>query len=199
MQGYKRNLGTIDLDTGELLEGNTVFCPRKRRTLFSSTGFMLLSQVAAEVLSNSDLDGVTMKVLWKLISKLDMENYIFISQTKIAEEMGLNQPHVSRSIKKLVAEGIILEGPKIGNSKTYRLDPLLGWKGSAENHAIALKEHVNKKMIVVMENPTPPPLLSIVQNSNIDDTEHLPKVRESKTGNTQVVSSRKRIPKTKKV
>ncbi|EIT2341618.1 hypothetical protein L1O22_004870, partial [Salmonella enterica] len=41
--------------------------------------------------------------------------------------------------KNLIEFGIILEGPKIGRSKTYRLNPQFGWKGTVSNHKKALK------------------------------------------------------------
>ena len=34
-----------------------------------------------------------------------------------------------------------LEGPKIGVSRSYRLNPNYGWKGSGKNHKQALKEY----------------------------------------------------------
>ncbi|EAV6897715.1 hypothetical protein FA598_25430, partial [Salmonella enterica] len=46
---------------------------------------------------------------------------------------------VSRAIRHLLEFGIILEGPKIGRSKTYRLNPQFGWKGTVSNHKKALK------------------------------------------------------------
>ncbi|EBJ1927858.1 hypothetical protein DP473_24880, partial [Salmonella enterica] len=47
--------------------------------------------------------------------------------------------NVSRSIKGLINLGVIIEGPKIGRSKSYRLNPQFGWKGTVSNHKKALK------------------------------------------------------------
>ena len=47
--------------------------------------------------------------------------------------------NVSRAVKNLIEFEIILEGPKIGRSKTYRLKPQFGWKGTVSNHKKALK------------------------------------------------------------
>ena len=49
---------------------------------------------------------------------------------------------VNRSIKKLIELGVILEGVKIGISRSYRLNPNFGWKGSAKGHREALHEHL---------------------------------------------------------
>ena len=40
----------------------------------------------------------------------------------------------------------MLEGPKIGISRSYRLNPEFGWKGSARNHVIALDQERKKRM-----------------------------------------------------
>ena len=46
----------------------------------------------------------------------------------------MHRQHVQRSIKQLIQLGIILEGVKIGISRSYRLNPSFGWKGSAKGH-----------------------------------------------------------------
>ena len=46
----------------------------------------------------------------------------------------MHRQHVQRSIKRLIQLGIILEGVKIGISRSYRLNPSFGWKGSAKGH-----------------------------------------------------------------
>ena len=146
MKGRSRNLGSIDLDTGEILDGTNTYCPKKHKSIFSNEGYISMSQAAAEMIANSNLSGVTLRVLWMLIAKLDMENYLYINQSEIAEKMGLNKPHISRAIKDLIKEGIILEGLRVGKYKTYRLDPHYGWKGSTKNHVVALEDHVRKKI-----------------------------------------------------
>ena len=54
----------------------------------------------------------------------------------------MHRQHVQRSIKRLIQLGIILEGVKIGISRSYRLNPSFGWKGSAKGHREALHEHL---------------------------------------------------------
>ena len=70
----------------------------------------------------------------KLLSVLDYENLIQVSQADIARELDMHRQHVQRSIKRLIQLGIILEGVKIGISRSYRLNPSFGWKGSAKGH-----------------------------------------------------------------
>ncbi|MFN9507334.1 MAG: hypothetical protein ACK57J_22725, partial [Rubrivivax sp.] len=47
-------------------------------------------------------------------------------------------PSVNRAIKRLVELSVLLEGPRIGVSRSYRLNPEFGWKGSAKGHVQAL-------------------------------------------------------------
>ena len=54
----------------------------------------------------------------------------------------MNRHNVNRSIKKLIELGVVLEGVKIGVSRSYRLNPNFGWKGSAKGHREALHEHL---------------------------------------------------------
>ena len=83
-----------------------------------------MAQNGAEILSQSDLGANDFKVLMKLLSVLDYENLIQVSQADIARELDMHRQHVQRSIKRLIQLGIILEGVKIGISRSYRLNKL---------------------------------------------------------------------------
>ncbi|WP_227633436.1 hypothetical protein [Klebsiella pneumoniae] len=74
-----------------------------------------------------------------LIADLDYENYIQVAQIDIADALKMQKTNVSSAIKNLIDFGIIIEGPRIGRSKTYRLNPQFGWKGTVSNHRKALK------------------------------------------------------------
>ncbi|MGK3681339.1 hypothetical protein ACSLOD_27975, partial [Escherichia coli] len=45
----------------------------------------------------------------------------------------------SLGVLALLDVGVIFEGPKVGRSKTYRLNEQFGWKGTVSNHKKALK------------------------------------------------------------
>jgi len=77
------------------------------------------------------------------MGKLDFENYICLTQKSVAEALRMRKPNVSRAFKKLVEKGIIHEGPKIGKTKTYRLDPSFGYKGRSKNYE-KLKKAIQK-------------------------------------------------------
>ena len=71
-----------------------------------------------------------------------MAQDIQVNQAEVSEQVGMNRHNVNRSIKKLIELGVILEGVKIGISRSYRLNPNFGWKGSAKGHREALHEHL---------------------------------------------------------
>jgi hypothetical protein len=139
MPKQKIRPATIDLDTGEITNGIFIYCPKKQHSSFSKGGYMVLSQERSDMLADSDLGLVDFRVLHKLIAILDMDNLIAINQSEIAAKMGLDKSNFSRSIKKLLSEEILIEGAKLGQHKSYRLNAYYGWKGSTENHNVALE------------------------------------------------------------
>ena len=82
-----------------------------------------------------------MKVMWAMLARLDYENLIQVNQAEVSEQVGMNRHNVNRSIKADRAWRY-LEGVKIGISRSYRLNPNFGWKGSAKGHREALHEHL---------------------------------------------------------
>ena len=63
-----------------------------------------------------------------MLARLDYENLIQVNQVEVAEQVGMNRHNVNRSIKKLIELGVVLEGVKIGISRSYRLNPNFGGK-----------------------------------------------------------------------
>ena len=142
-----RDLIATDKVTGEVLDRFPVYCPKKAHSFFSNVGFSIVSHSALEMLSESDLDGVTLKVLLRLISTMGMENLIAINQSELANMMGLRKSHFSRSMKVLVEREIILENQeKIGRSKTYRLNPNYAWRGNTTSHIEALENYEDNRV-----------------------------------------------------
>lgn len=75
------------------------------------------------------------RVLAVLNAKLDFENWIRISQSEIGEFLGVKQPNVSGSMRKLIELGIVVPGPSVKNVKTFRLNPAVSWKGTMQQAA----------------------------------------------------------------
>ena len=133
LQGDEMNkrLQQIDSETGEIIDGFVAYVVPKRKNGFGQ-GWLAMAQNGAEILAQSNLSGNDFKVLMKLLSVLDYENLIQVSQADIARELDMHRQHVQRSIKRLLELGIVLEGVRIGISRSYRLNPNFGWKGSAK-------------------------------------------------------------------
>jgi uncharacterized ubiquitin-like protein YukD len=153
-----KKIASIDQDTGEILEGVVVYCGVKQNPY--STGWIMNSQEALKLLATDrDLKGETLRVLLLLLSCLDFENWIQITQKEIAETLEIKKQNVSKAVLLLEAKGIILRGPKIGHSYAFRLNPYFGWKGKVKNlndyrnieHAQRTKEQIknnNKPKII---------------------------------------------------
>ena len=136
-----KRLQQIDSETGEIIDGFVAYVVPKRKNGFGQ-GWLAMAQNGAEILAQSNLSGNDFKVLMKLLSVLDYENLIQVSQAEIARELNMHRQHVQRSIKRLLDLGILPEGVKIGISRSYRLNPNFGWKGSAKGHREALTDHL---------------------------------------------------------
>lgn len=137
----RKRLGQVDLDTGEVIEdGFIAYVAPKRQNAFGN--WIAMAQDMFMNLAKSGLNSTDNKVLYALLSKLDFENLLVVNQSELAKELGLQRQHFSRSVQKLIKEGIILQGPKIGVSRSFRLNPTVGWKGSASNHKKAVKQHL---------------------------------------------------------
>ena len=135
-----RHMQQIDHQTGEVVEGFVAYVVPKRKTDFRKDGWQWLKKQM--MLAQSNLTGNDMKVMWAMLARLDYENLIQVNQAEVSEQVGMNRHNVNRSIKKLIELGVILEGVKIGISRSYRLNPNFGWKGSAKGHREALHEHL---------------------------------------------------------
>ena len=127
--GFKRELKyitTVDAETGEVI--SHVKMRDKHKKL--GVGWLATYQHGAAILATLPLTGEQHKVLWALIAKLDFDNYIHVSQTELAELTGIDRSNINRAIKALISNDVIVEGPRAGLHKTYRLNPNIGHKGS---------------------------------------------------------------------
>ena len=84
-----------------------------------------------QIATDSRLSDTDRKVLLFMISKMDFENWVPLTQPYMAECLGMRQPHVSRSIKALKEANYILVG-KLGRGNAYQFNPEHGWKGEDE-------------------------------------------------------------------
>ena len=173
--------GYVDKYTGEEF-GFPVIVGRKRNPY--GKGWVMNSQDAAILLAkDKDIKGETHRVLWFIIGILDFENWVQLSVTEIAKELGMQRPHISRAIKLLEEKEIILRGPKVGRSYAFMLNPDFGWKGKVKNLDDYRKErdeesiqevrrNVQKKGLKVIENKKREDdikkIVSLLKKENID-------------------------------
>ncbi len=126
----KRNLATIDLDTGDIIEG--VFATSKRKFNPWTEGFVMTALYGSKFLArDKEITGVAQRVLRELESLLDYENWIRIGLVDIARSLEIDPSQVSRAVKILVQKGIIIKGNKVGHFYTYRFNPEFCWRGDA--------------------------------------------------------------------
>jgi len=121
----------VDMRTGELMEGCLVYVPQRPK--IRKGWFMAFQDAFIELAKDREITGEIRRVLDYFFGKLDFENYIHLTQTEIAEVLGMQKTNVSRAVKTLCDKKIILKGPKTGKAITYRLNSNYGWKGKVRN------------------------------------------------------------------
>ena len=141
----------VDRETGEVMQGCMVYLPYRPR--ITERWFMAFQDAFEEIAKDPELTLEPKNVLFYLYSKLDFENFIQQSQKDIAEGLGMKKENVSRAMRILTTKQIVLEGPKVGRSKCYRLNPNYGWKGKVKT----LQETRREQLRVIQggsEKPT---------------------------------------------
>ena len=94
---------------------------------------MAFQDAFEELAKDREITNEPRRVLDYMFSKLDFENFIQLSQKEIIEILGINKSNVSKAIKLLTRKTDCIEGPKVGRSRCYRLNPNYGWKGKVKN------------------------------------------------------------------
>ncbi|WP_249399621.1 helix-turn-helix transcriptional regulator, partial [Escherichia coli] len=122
-------------DQGEIIGGFVAVIRPKQKSAFQR--HFTMNQDALRILAK-ELTGEQFKVLMLMLADLDYENFIQIAQADIAETLGMQKTNVSRAVRALLDVGVIFEGPKVGRSKTYRLNEQFGWTGTVTNPTKAL-------------------------------------------------------------
>jgi len=142
----RRKIVQLDTKTGEVMDGLVVYVVRKRRNGFGER-WMAMAQEAAMLFAErrKELGEEGFAVLMVLIAKLDFENHLVLNQAEIGRWLGMHRQSVQQAIKRLMGMGAVLEGPKIGQNRSYRFNPEFGWKGSALNHIRALDDYRKQK------------------------------------------------------
>lgn len=125
----KERVAQVNLDTGEVEQGLALLIPPKHR--LASEFVMQVQEGYIKLAIDADLVGQDLRVLLIYLGYLDYENFLQLSQQRVADILGVKKQRVYESTQKLVQKGILIKGPKVGNHNTYRLHPSYGWKGKA--------------------------------------------------------------------
>lgn len=130
----------IDRETGEVMQGCMVYLPYRPK--LTERWFMAFQDAFEEIAKDREITSEPRRVLDYMFSKLDFENFIQLSQKDIAEALQMQKQNVSNAIKILTRKQIVLEGPRVGKSKCYRLNPNYGWKGKVKTLQEARREQL---------------------------------------------------------
>ena len=108
-------------------------------------GWFKVFQDSLNWLSEQALTGEQLRVLLKLMSRLDYDNYIRVSQKELAAELGMKDTHISRAIRKLRELDVIVEAPRMGKYKLYRLNPRMGYKGKHPEQTVIEYDELKRR------------------------------------------------------
>lgn len=120
--------------------GQLVTVLKHSKYLTKMAHFRIFNEGLAQVLSDGDLTQYDFKVLFYVLGNMEYENIFQQSQGRIAESLGMQQPNVSKAIKKLIAKDYIRIIGNIGKVNIYRVSPYLALKSRAKNLAPMLAD-----------------------------------------------------------
>ena len=124
-----RRLGQLDLDTGEVMEGSLVYVAKRAPHPYGVNMMQVNQDFLAQFAARKDVSARTLRVFLLMASKCDFENWLHVPLTDVANELDIEKANVTRAIQQLEELGILLRGPKVGRSNTFRFNPNAGWKG----------------------------------------------------------------------
>lgn len=124
-----RRVGAIDLDTGEMLDGNLVAVPPRINPY--TEGFCLISQEGLAKLLSLKPSKHQLSIFLSLVSLSGWGNEIDTSTKQLARRAQIAASHVSAAIAWLESNGVIRRLGRYGNELAYKfeINPDLLWKG----------------------------------------------------------------------
>lgn len=103
-----------------------VLRPHKPR--WKADSFFLCFNEGLNMLAEMDLTKTEYRVMLKLMALCRYENVVLVTQAAIADELNIQQPHVSKAIKSLEEQQLIFRS-KLDGRRCIRISDRLGWKG----------------------------------------------------------------------
>lgn len=119
----------FDRSTGEILEGLPILIPTRVPSPYGDRWMQLHQDPLIAIAQDKKITLQCHRVLMYFNATLDFENWLYSPPSEIAKVLGMHRSNVRAAIRIIEERGIILPGPRVGNTPTYRLNPLFGWKG----------------------------------------------------------------------
>ena len=134
MATHSRNLGTVDLATGELIEGVFAFSPARSQSphiqALDEPHLVMFQAGLKSVATDKHFKGQDLRILIYLVGVIGFENeWRRLNQSDIGKTLGMRRSHVNRSVQKLVRAGIVVRGTRLGSGHVYRMNPHFGYRG----------------------------------------------------------------------
>lgn len=125
----QRRIGTVDLATGEVLDGVVVHLPRRKASPYGDRWMTLNQPPWLTLATDPEITVQSYRVLIYVLSFLDYDNWCVCSPSQIGPLLRMRPQHVSTQLRLLATKGVLLAGPVVGRVPTYRLSPVFGWRG----------------------------------------------------------------------
>lgn len=127
----------VNSRTGEIISKRTYLARSYKPKKGSKVPFAALFGEGATHLRTSKLQGMDHELFLHLWSQLRYQNYLTISPTALASDLKVRPQQISRSLKHLRDKRILFQG---ADRVTYRMSPMIGYKGSADEQMKARKD-----------------------------------------------------------
>lgn len=93
--------------------------------------FRMYQTPILDIARDREITGSTFRVWLALLSEMDFDNEVAISQKALADLLGMKQPEVSRALIKLQAKGIISKETNKNGIHLYRINQDYALKGES--------------------------------------------------------------------
>jgi DNA-binding MarR family transcriptional regulator len=115
---------------GDKEDRDIILC--RRRTSKLRKDFCLAMDDGIMMLYKMNLTKHEYRVMLFLIANMEFENYIYLTQIYIAENLKIKQPDVSKALKVLESNGLIFK-EKMDRGKVIRVSSVIAWRGRPDS------------------------------------------------------------------
>lgn len=136
----------VDKETGDYFEYHrgTDVKPAHRRSPFGKRWFKMAFEANVQLAQMEDIHASDFRVFHMLLPTIEQGNQVYVNVMALAKALNTTSPVVSRSIRKLVARGII----RRAGSRVYELNPTFGWYGADNGaHTLAVKNWASTQVV----------------------------------------------------